>query len=138
MPWPEMGPWAEMGRWPEMGRWREPLTRRALAGAVAPLLASLLLIAAVIAPAHCLARHVPASHAALCLATDAPGEPDPGHHAGGACPVCAGLAQMAPAPPAALPAPAARIEAVAHVAASVPAKTAPPRAFAQPRAPPAA
>lgn len=120
-------------------RWRDDqaLTARALAGAVAPLLASLLLIAAVIAPAHCLARFsTPA--AALCLAEeDAPAQ-DQGHHAGGACLACAALAQIAPAPPDEARAPARRIEPTLFASFAHPAPATAPRPAGQPRAPPAA
>lgn len=121
---------------------------RALSAAIAPVLASLLLMATVLAPAHCLARIAPQDErpAALCapssLFETAP--PGQGHHqgvqhAGGICVVCAAYAASLPAdPPLARPAPAAWQK----VAFALPPARAPPHARSfepgQPRAPPAA
>lgn len=131
--------------------WRDGRSRwhtarmRAFCAAVAPLLASLLLIATVIAPAHCLARAAPAGErpAELCqpasLFGHAPAEQPPTRQETGICVVCTQQIVAMPAEPAITPA-AAPVWQPARLL--LPAPRAPPSADhfqpRQPRAPPAA
>jgi len=85
-------------------RWPERL--RALAGAIGPLLASLLLVASVVAPAHCLSRLGAFGErpVELCqpsaLFGEAPQPTQGAHHESGICVVSAALAvAMLPDPP---------------------------------------
>ncbi len=124
-------------RWPERGIAR----LRALAGAVAPLLSALLLLAAVAAPAHCLAElaRLPGNGPALCAAEHAapgPDRTDPAglHHAGGICVGCPLAPLLASAGPQLAP-------VTVHWAAAAEPFAAPPivnAAFSpgQPRGPP--
>ncbi len=124
-------------RWPRSGAAR----LRALAGAIAPLLATLLLMASVVAPAQCLAQLArPAAHGSALCAFDSSPAPDTGdhgglHHAGGACVGC----PLAPPLPAAAPALAvAQGWQPAPLPWPLTRAAAPSRTFiqAQPRAPP--
>jgi hypothetical protein len=119
---------------------------RALSAAIAPLLASLLLIASVIAPAHCLVQAAPAGDrpAELCqpasLFDPAPGPGQGANHLAGICLVSAGLGVAVPADPVAgLLEPHAWHEAAfLRPAARGPPVTGKPFSPANPRAPPAA
>jgi hypothetical protein len=118
---------------------------RALSAAIAPLLASLLLIATVVAPAHCLARAtVPGGNAAeFCLPAalfdQAPHPDDGAHDPPGICVVCVATLITVPADPAAADAPPRTWQPASYTVAGA---RAPPLAerFSplQPRAPPIA
>jgi hypothetical protein len=118
---------------------------RAFHAAIAPLFASLLLIAAVIAPAHCLARapHAPPGEVQYCLAPGladpAPAEDGGSHLSAGICVVCLSAAAALPAAGSF----AVRVLPVSEpVAYALPAARAPPPADGftpgNPRAPPIA